>query len=33
MQTIDDVREHCRFVGKGIEKKVAENGRPKVIWC
>ena len=20
MQTIDEVREHCRFVGKGIEK-------------
>ena len=22
MQTIDEVREHCRFVGKGIEKTV-----------
>ena len=25
MQTIDEVREHCRFVGKGIEKLVAEG--------
>jgi hypothetical protein len=25
MQTIDEVREHCRFVGKGIEKMVAEG--------
>jgi hypothetical protein len=24
MQTIDEAREHCRFVGKGIEK-VAEK--------
>ena len=24
MQTIDEVREHCRFVGKGIEKMVAK---------
>ena len=23
MQTIDEVREHCRYVGKGIEKAVA----------
>lgn len=23
MQTIDEVREHCRFVGKDIEKAVA----------
>ena len=23
MQTIDEAREHCRFVGKGIEKMVA----------
>ncbi len=22
MQTIDEVREHCRYVGKGIEKMV-----------
>ena len=26
MQTIDEVREHCRFVGKGIEKAVAVSG-------
>ena len=26
MQTIDEVREHCRFVGKGIEKMVADGG-------
>ena len=26
MQTIDEVKEHCRDVGKGIEKMVA--GRP-----
>ena len=25
MQTIDEVREHCRFVGKGIEKMVADG--------
>ena len=25
MQTIDDVRENCRFVGKGIEKMVADS--------
>ena len=25
MQTIAEVREHCRFVGKGIEKAVAEG--------
>ncbi len=25
MQTIDEVREHCRFVGKGIEKTVADG--------
>ena len=25
MQTIDEVREHCRFVGKGIEKAVADG--------
>ena len=25
MQTIDEVREHCRFVGKGIEKIVADG--------
>ena len=24
MQTIDEAREHCRFVGKGIEKMVAD---------
>ena len=25
MQTIDEAREHCRFVGKGIEKVIAEG--------
>ncbi len=25
MQTIDEVREHCRFVGKGIENTVADG--------
>ena len=25
MQTIDDARDHCRFVGKGIEKAIAEG--------
>ena len=25
MQTIDEVREHCRFVGEGIEKMVADG--------
>ena len=25
MQTIDEAREHCRFVGKGIEKMVADG--------
>ncbi len=25
MQSIDEVREHCRFVGKGIEKTVADG--------
>ena len=25
MQTADKVREHCRFVGKGIEKMVADG--------
>ena len=25
MQTIDEVREHCRDVGKGIEKMVADG--------
>ena len=25
MQTIDEVREHCRFVGKGIEKAVLDD--------
>ena len=25
MQTIDEVREDCRFVGKGIEKMVADG--------
>ena len=25
MQTIDEAREHCRFVGKDIEKMVAED--------
>ena len=28
MQTIDEVREHCRFVGKGIEKAVADGESP-----
>ena len=26
MQTIDEVREHCRYVGEGIEKAVADGG-------
>ena len=25
MQTIDEVREHCRFVGNGIEKMVEDG--------
>ena len=25
MQTMNEVREHCRFVGKGIEKMVADG--------
>ena len=25
MQTIDETREHCRFVGKGIEEMVADG--------
>jgi hypothetical protein len=25
MQTIDEAREHCRFVGKGIERMVADG--------
>ena len=25
MQTIDEVKEHCRFVGKDIEKMVADG--------
>ena len=25
MQTIDEVKAHCRFVGEGIEKMVAEG--------
>ena len=25
MQTIDEVKEHCRFVGEGIEKMVADD--------
>ena len=25
MQTIDEAKEHCRFVGKGIEKMVADG--------
>ena len=28
MQTIDETREHCRFVGKGVEKMVADGGSP-----
>ena len=27
MQTIDEVREHCRFVGKGIENTTTVSGR------
>ena len=26
MQTIDEVREHCRFVGKGIEMACRQTG-------
>ena len=26
MKTIEDARNHCRFVGEGIEKDVAEGG-------
>ena len=25
MQTIDEVREHCRFVGDGIEKLASDG--------
>ncbi len=25
MNTIEEVREHCRFVGEGIERDVAEG--------
>ena len=25
MQTIEEAREHCRFVGKGIEKMVTDG--------
>ena len=25
MQSIEEAREHCRFVGKGIEKIVADG--------
>ena len=25
MQTIDEVKAHCRFVGEGIEKMVADG--------
>ena len=25
MQTTDEVKAHCRFVGKGIEKMVADG--------
>ena len=28
MQTIDEAREHCRFVGEGFEKMVADGGAP-----
>ena len=28
MQTINEPREHCRFVGKGIEKMVVD-GAPR----
>ena len=31
MQTIDDVRENCRFVGKGIEKIVV-GGKLRAAW-
>ena len=31
MQTIDEAREHCRFVGKGIETMVADgDGTPSL---
>ncbi len=31
MQTIDGVKVHCRFVGKGIEKMVADgDGTPSL---
>ena len=29
MQSIDEVREHCRFVGNGIEKMVEDGESPK----
>ena len=29
MQTIDEVREHRRFVGKGIERLFADGESPK----
>ena len=32
MQTIDEAREHCRDVGKGIEKMVADSGNQVVIF-
>ena len=32
MQTIDEVREQCHFVGKGIEKMVALLGILSLEW-
>ncbi len=32
MQTIDEAREHCGFVGKGIEKMVAD-GEDQFMVC
>ena len=28
MQSIDEVREHCQFVGKGIERMFADGESP-----
>jgi len=28
MQTIDEVREHCRFVGKGFKRMFADGESP-----
>ena len=32
MQTIDEVRDQCLFVGKGIEKMVALLGMLSLEW-